>query len=124
MGEMTGAKERLSRKIQDCYDGYYASWLRKTPAELIESAEEIASVRRMLDELPNAVTQEDAEYLLRFRNPLEVVADGWQSMNGSGTVAGDDMSYLLWNLRDRQAAEADYELEPEFYGSGAPSLSL
>ena len=115
------AKTLLKNKIQNCFSEYKERWLRKRPDVLIEEAEEIASVQRMFKELPDAVTEEDAEYLLRFKNPLEVVSDSWQSMNGSGTVVDDDMSYILWDLRDKQSAEFDYELEPEYYGQPAPS---
>ena len=115
------AKAALKEKLQTCYDRYKAGWLQKRPEVLIEEAEEIASVQRMFRELPDAVTEEDAEYLLRFKNPLEVVSDSWQSMNGSGTVVDDDMSYILWDLRDKQSAEFDYEMEPEYYEQPTPS---
>ena len=115
------AKAALKEKLQTCFDRYKAGWLQKRPEVLIEEAEEIASVQRMFRELPDAVTEEDAEYLLRFKNPLEVVSDSWQSMNGSGTVVDDDMSYILWDLRDKQSAEVDYELEPEYYNQPTPS---
>lgn len=115
------AKAALKEKLQTCYDRYKAGWLQKRPEVLIEEAEEIASVQRMFRELPDAVTEEDAEYLLRFKNPLEVVSDRWQSMNGSGTVVDDDMSYILWDLRDKQSAEFDYEMEPEYYEQPTPS---
>lgn len=115
------AKAALKEKLQTYYDRYKAGWLQKRPEVLIEEAEEIASVQRMFRELPDAVTEEDAEYLLRFKNPLEVVSDRWQSMNGSGTVVDDDMSYILWDLRDKQSAEFDYEMEPEYYEQPTPS---
>ena len=115
------AKAALKEKLQTCYDRYKAGWLQKRPEVLIEEAEEIASVQRMVKELPDAVTEEDAEYLLRFKNPLEVVSDSWQSMNGSGTVVDDDMFHILWELRDKQSAEFDYELEPEYYDQPTPS---
>lgn len=115
------AKAALKEKLQTCFDRYKAGWLQKRPEVLIEEAEEIASVQRMFRELPDAVTEEDAEYLLRFKNPLEVVSDRWQSMNGSGTVVDDDMSYILWDLRDKQSAEFDYEMEPEYYEQPTPS---
>ena len=121
------AKAALKEKLQTCFDRYKAGWLQKRPEVLIEEAEEIASVQRMFRELPDAVTEEDAEYLLRFKNPLEVVSDSWQSMNGSGTVVDDDMSYILWDLRDKQSAEFDYEMEPEFYcasDSLTPQMSM
>ncbi len=48
-------------------------------------------------------------------------------MNGSGAIVDDDMSYILWELKDRRDAELDYELEPEFYTSPdppAPQMSI
>ena len=107
-------KTQLEQKVEDCYKEFYASWLMKQPIDLIERAEEIASIQRMAEEFPSAVTEEDAEYLLRFKNPLEVVSDRWQSMNGSGTVVDDDMSHILWELRDRRDAEQGYEMESEY----------
>ena len=121
------AKAALKEKLRTCFNQYKARWLQKRPEALIEEAEEIASVQRMFKELPDAVTEEDAEYLLRFKNPLEVVSDSWQSMNGSGSVVDDDMSYILWELRDKQSAKFDYEMEPEFYcasDSLTPHMSM
>ena len=115
-------RAKFEQKLRDCFEQYKAEWLQKRPDTLIEDAEEIASVQRMFKELPEAVTDEDAAYLLRFKNPLEVVSDYWTSMNGSGSIADDDMSHILWELRDRQDAEADYEMEPEYYASTQPQL--
>ena len=114
------AKTALESKIKDCYAEHYDSWMQMQPIDLIERAEEIASVQRMLEELPLAVTEEDAEYLLRFKDPLEVVADSWQSMTGSGTVVDEEMSHLLWELRDKQDAEQIYEMEPEYCDVPSP----
>ena len=111
-------RSQFERKIKDCYQRFEAGWLQKSPAELIEAAEEIASVRRMAQELPSSAAEQDMVYLLRFKNPLEVVADAWQDMNGSGAVVDDEMKHMLWEIQDRQAAEADYEMEPEYYGPG------
>ncbi len=123
------AKTRLSQKLKDCFEQYKTEWLRKRPDALIEDAEEIASVQRMFKELPNAVTDEDAAYLLRFKNPLEVASDYWTRMNGSGSVVDDEVTHILWEIRDRQAAEADYEMEPEYYSPieqkcQSPELSM
>ena len=108
------ARTRLSQKVKDCFEQYKTGWLKLQPCELVERAEEIASVQRMAEELPSSATEADAEYLLRFKNPLEVVSDAWQEMNGSGTVVDDDMSHILWDIRDKGAAEQTYAMEPEF----------
>ncbi len=115
-------RARFEQKLKDCFEDYKNQWLQKRPDALIEDAEEIASVQRMFKELPEAVTDEDAAYLLRFKNPLEVVADAWQDANGFGSVIDDEMTHMLWELRDRGDAEADYEMEPEYYAPAEPRL--
>ena len=122
-------RAKFEQKLRDCFEQYKAEWLQKRPDTLIEDAEEIASVQRMFKELPGAVMDEDAAYLLRFKNPLEVVADAWQDANGFGSVIDDELTHLLWEIQDRQAAEADYEMEPEYYApaepqSQAPELTM
>jgi len=122
-------RARFEQKLKDCFEECKACWLQKPVTALIEDAIEIASVQRMYKELPGAVTDEDAAYLLRFKNPLEVVADAWQDANGFDSVIDDEMAHLLWEIRDRQAAEADYEMEPEYYTpsqqeSEAPKLTM
>ena len=115
-------RARFEQKLRDCFEQYKAEWLQKRPDTLIEDAEEIASVQRMFKELPGTVTDEDAAYLLRFKNPLEVAADAWQDANGFGSVIDDEMTHMLWELRDRGDAEADYEMEPEYYAPAEPQL--
>lgn len=115
------SKSQLECKISGCYGAFHESWLQMQPEVLIERAEEIASVQRMLKELPDAVTEEDAAYLLRFKNPLEVVVAAWQEMNGSGGIIDDDMKHILWELRDRQDAEQNFEIEQEHFGWSEPS---
>jgi len=97
-----------------------------SPSELIDRCEELEAVTRMAQELPSAVSDEDAEYLLQFKNPLEVVSDEWISRNGiDSLIVDDEMSHLLWSLQDRGDAEQAYEMEPEFSDEDeAPSLSM
>ena len=78
-------------------------------------------VTKRFSPVPDAVTEEDAAYLLRFKNPLEVVAAAWQEMNGSGGIIDDDMKHILWELRDRQDAEPNFEIEQEHFGWSEPS---
>ena len=117
------ARQRLSQKVASAYGEYQTSWMSKTPAELIESASEIAAVQRMVAELVETASEDDAEYLLRFKNPLEVVSDAWYSANGPDAVIDEELSHILWELADRQDAETEYELEPE-YRAAEPELSM
>ena len=72
----------------------------------------------MENELPQQISDEQAEYLLQFKNPLEVVSDGWLSENGSDvSVIDEALDHVLWRLIDTGDAEEMYEMEtPESDG--------
>lgn len=116
----------LKKKVSANFAEYKEKWLKMSPSELIDRCEELEAVTRMAQELSSAVSDEDAEYLLQFKNPLEVVSDEWISRNGIGSlIVDDEMSHLLWSLQDRGDAEQAYEMEPEFSDENeAPSLSM
>lgn len=108
------ARERLERKVRDCLENAQKEWLALSPNELIGRAEEIASVQWMAKELPSAVSEEDAAYLLRFKDPLQVVSDCWIAENGSDTVIDEELRHVLWSITDRQDMESEYELEGQY----------
>lgn len=49
------------------------------------------------------------EYLARFADPLQVVAESWLSEQDGDQSAALD--HALWELRDRQDAEQLYEMK-------------
>lgn len=116
----------LKQKVSANFAEYKEKWLKMSPSELIDRCEELEAVTRMAQELPSAVSDEDAEYLLQFKNPLEVVSDEWISRNGiDSLIVDDEMSHLLWSLQDRGDAEQAYEMEPEISDEDeTPSLSM
>ena len=120
------ARTRLKQKIADNYASFREGWLKLSPAELIGRCEELEAVTRMAETLPSAVSEEDAEYLLRFKNPLDVVSDAWISRNGiDSLIVDDEMSHLLWSLQEHGDAEQCFEMEPEFSDEDeAPELSM
>ena len=106
--EKQSARLRLEIKVRENYAEFREAWLKLSPAELIDRCEELESVTRMAEVLPSAVSEEDAEYLLRFQNPLEAVSNAWISRNGiDALVVDDEMSHLLWSLRERENMEDD-----------------
>ena len=105
----------LIQKLNTCIEQYQAEWLQKRPEELIEASEKIASIRRTVRELPDHLTADDAEYLLRFKNPLEVVADKWQKMNDQPQAVQKDLEWALYAIRDLHEADLDYALEPKYH---------
>ena len=117
----------LKKKVLENYEEYKAKWLRMKPVDLIEQCDQVEGITRMMQELTSSsVSDEDAEYLLRFKNPLEVVSDEWIGRNGMDfLVIDDEMRHLLWSLKDRGVAEQSYEMEPEFSDEDeAPALSM
>lgn len=120
------AKARLKQKIAENYASFREGWLKLSPAELIDRCEELEAVTRMAEQLPDAASEENAEYLLRFKNPLEVVSDEWISRNGiDSLIVDDEMSHLLWSLQENGDAEDVYDLEQEFSDENeAPELSM
>ncbi len=121
-------KTLLKQKVMANYEEFKARWLQMEPIDMIEQCDQIEGVTRMMQELPSAVSDEDALYLLRFKNPLEVVSDEWIGRNGmESLVVDDEMSHLLWALQDHGEVEQFYEMEPEFSDEDeneAPTLSM
>ena len=110
----TNAKKLFAEKIDACYKEYKTGWLQLSKEEIIGKVEEIEAVTRIAKTLPEQVTDEAAEYLLRFKNPLEVVSDEWINRNGmDALVIDDEMEHILWELLDKKYAEMNYAMETE-----------
>ena len=104
-------KDRFDSKIKDCYSEYEKQWMQLGIKELLDNAEEIATVQHMASELPAYASDKEKEYLLKFKNPLEVVSDFWISQNGYGTLFIDDLQLVLNRIVYDKDAEVDYEME-------------
>ena len=105
-------KDRFDSKIKDCYSEYEKQWMQLGIKELLDNAEEIATVQHMAYELPAYASDKEKEYLLKFKNPLEVVSDFWIE-NGYETLVIDDLQLVLNRIVYDKDAEADYEMEAE-----------
>lgn len=110
-------KQEIVQKLKEKFEDNYHSYLRDLQGmnihELIEKAEEIAATKQVYQELKDGGYNVDyLEYLLRFRNPLEVVRDQW--LKEQGDIFAEDMGHVLWTLADKGDAEQDYELDAEF----------
>ena len=103
-------KDRFDSKIKDCYREYEKQWMQLGIKELLDNAEEIATVQHMASELPAYASDKEKEYLLKFKNPLEVVSDFWIE-NGYETLVIDDLQLVLNRIVYDKDAEADYEME-------------
>ncbi|MCQ1530123.1 DUF3848 domain-containing protein [Lutispora saccharofermentans] len=113
--EKKDIEKELSEKLEANYISFMKEWVKLEPLQLIEKAEEIAATKLVYEELKNGgYDQEHLAYLLRFKNPLEVVRDKWSEENGSEMVYDEDMIHALWSIADTQDAEQDYELDEAY----------
>lgn len=109
---MSQAKDLLKQKIEANYAEYKERWLQMSPAQLIDGCGEVKAVTHMAKVLPDSVSDDEAEYLLRFKNSLEVVSDVWDDYTGFDSVIDEELHHVLWDLMDKGDAEVDYEMEP------------
>ena len=117
---MKNAIAQLKDKLESGYADYKAKWLQMTPAELIDSAEELEAVTRMAKDLPTSISEDDAEFLLRFKNPLEVISDAWVSDNGiDSLIIDEEIGHIIWHIanEDWESYSEAYELNPDYMES-------
>lgn len=111
---------RLEEKIEANLRDYRNDWLTLPKEELIDRAEEIYSVSVMAAFVPKTVSEEQAEYLMQFVNPLEVVSDEWLGRNSFDEMIeyGDHLGDAISHIVDSGFAEECYNLEPELLSGG------
>ena len=108
-------KELFMEKLWDNYREYVDEWSKLTRDEMIDNAEKVTSIRITAKMLEGWDSEEDMEYLLRFKNPLQVVSDYWLAgIDFKNMTIGNDFEKIIFDLRDTGDAEGDYELDPEY----------
>ena len=106
--------EQLKKKIEQCYKVYYAEWMQKTPAELVENAEQIFYLTLTKDYLPETIFEEEAKYLLRFKDPLILVSDYWQAANlEDWHTLKENLENAVYHIIDLGVEDEEYALEDE-----------
>ena len=116
---MTLLRKKLDRGMAQ----YQKEWQQKPASELVELASEIAAVKFVYGELSaGSNSAEYMEYLLRFENPLEVVADQWISEQ---TVDfSEELTHALWTLWDKGESESEYTLDPDYAPVSAEEVRI
>jgi len=72
------ARKQLADRLTENYADYQSQLLLKDRQELIDGAGKIANTAETFQHLmARRYTEEELSYLLKFQNPLEVVADHW-----------------------------------------------
>ena len=70
---------------------------------------------RLVSILPGMASDEEAEYLLEFVNPLQVAGEEFLSQSEfEPETDGERIDHLLWSLLDKRDADMVYEKEAGF----------
>ena len=111
---MNNAIDKLNEVIQLEYKGKYASWLNMSHEELIEKADEISAARFVKDNIQDSFTEEEAEYLLQFKEPLEILVDKITVLNDPTNIAvKEQFSDIVSEMYDKKDEYSDYELNED-----------
>ena len=78
---MENVINKLESVIKKEYNNKYAEWLNISHEELIEKADEISAARFVKDNIQDSFTEEEAEYLLQFKEPLEILVNKITALN-------------------------------------------
>ena len=91
---------------------------RMSPDELISKADEIHSVICSANHMFSAIGEDEARYLLRFKDPLAVVSDAWWGSQYSNDIGKEEtIENVINNLMDKQDFDDDYELDSDYLAS-------
>lgn len=108
---MENAINKLESAIKEEYNTKYAEWLNMSHEELIEKSDEISAARFVKDNIQESFTEDEAEYLLQFKSPLEILVDRITVLNDPNNIAvKEQFSDMVSEMYDKQDEYADYEL--------------
>lgn len=108
--------DKLEYVIGQEYAEKHREWLNLSHEELIEKADEISAARFVKDNILDSFTEEEAEYLLQFKEPLEILVDRITALNDPNNIAvKEQFSDMVSEMYDKKDEYSDYELSE---GSG------
>lgn len=92
-------KNELKKKISADYERRVKQWMSSDPAQLVDAAETIVAARLIRDNLDDAITTQDAKFLLDLDDPLGYVTDRWISENGADNSHKEELQHCVWTLQ-------------------------
>ena len=108
---MENVINKLESVIKEEYNNKYAEWLNLSHEELIEKADELSAARFVKDNIQDSFTEEEAEYLLQFKEPLEILVNRITALNDPANIAvKEQFSDMVSEMYDKQDEYSDYEL--------------
>lgn len=101
--------DQLFKRLDENLADFKAKWEAESKEGLIEISREITAVKDAHYYLTEShgFEPEEADYLLLFENPLQIVADKWLDR----TEDLSDFSFALDEVFDKRDALRDYELQ-------------
>lgn len=116
--------QRLRDKVNYCFGKFSEDLQRMSSDELIKNADTIHSVICSANYMFSAIGEDEARYLLRFKDPLAVVSDSWWNSQHAFDIGKElTMESVINNLMDRQDINGDYELDEEYISYEDESMS-
>lgn len=111
---MKDLKVQFSEKIAECYQCYKDQWKEMDSNELVNQAEEIAAVQRLATAIPEVVADSEIEYLMKFKNPLEIVVEYWLNDSAyNSPLLGEEIESVIYQIVDKGDADSIYEMESD-----------
>ena len=108
---MNNVIEKLEAVVKAEDEAKYKEWLNISHEELIEKADEISAAQFVKDNIHDTFTEEEAEYLLQFKEPLEILVNRITALNDPANIAvKEQFSDMVSEMYDKQDEYSDYEL--------------
>lgn len=108
---MSNVIDKLDAVIKGEYEAKYKEWLNISHEELIEKADEISAAQFVKDNIHDSFTEEEAKYLLQFKEPLEILVNRITALNDPANIAvKEQFSDMVSEMYDKQDEYSDYEL--------------
>lgn len=105
-------KTQLAQKLEQNYEQFLTEWKQQPSDTLISDAQSIGTVQLMMELLFRTATNEQAEHLLKFKNPLEVMSDAWyERYLDDLSILTEKLKWLLIYVQNDTTVEEEYDLE-------------
>jgi len=109
--EMENVIDKLECMVRREYKNKHEEWLKMKPEKLIELADYISAAQFVKEHISDSFSDDEAEYLLQFKEPLEILVDKIPALNDSNNIAvREQFSDIVTEMYDKQDEYADYEL--------------
>lgn len=112
--KQTDVIESLVQKISREYETMRERWWDMTADELIQNAERIAAAKFVRENIGSSVCDDEAEYLLSFKEPLAAVTESILYRYDPQNIAEREwFSDHIYDLYDKHDLDSEYETEED-----------